>query len=208
MGEELVIFGQPHTVGVDHHLADAPVIGGLDHFGQLRVDCRFAAAELDDFRVALNFDKAVEHGLHLLQGQVVSDAGVGEAHGAVEVAGGVHLDEAEANVLFVLRAEAAIQRATIFYLSAEIQGNGAGLVEADAADVHFGVRTDDALKPAVGGATLAHVDLVVANNDLGVDDGFALGADGAGQFVEDEIGFLLGIFSGGQRVALLIVGYP
>ena len=203
-GEESIVVGEADAVGVDHDLADATVAGGLDHLGQLGVDGGLAAAELDDLGVAFDFDETVEHGLDLFQGKVVTDAGVSEANGAIEVAGGVDLDEGEADVLLVLRAEAAVEGAAVFDLGAEVQGDGAGLVESDAADVHLGVGADDALEPAVLWAAFSHVDLVVADDYLGIDDGFAFGADGPGEFVEDIVGVLFDAVIGGQLGILLI----
>ena len=150
----------------------------------------FSPAELDHLGVALYLDKAVQHTLHLFQRQAEADAGVGETDGAVEVAGGVDLDEAQAHVLLVFRAKAAVQRAAVFDLSAELQGDGAGFVELDGVDVHLGVGADDAFEPAVFGTPLSHVDLVVPDDYLSVDDGLAFGTDAAGELMEDIIGVL------------------
>ena len=211
LGEESIVVGEANAVGVDHHLANAPVLGCLDHFRQLGMYGWLASAELHDLGVAFDLDEAVEHGLYLFEGEVVAYGGVSEADRAVEVAGGVDLDEGEADVLLVFGAEAAIERAAVVDLGAEVEGYSAGLVETDAADVHLGVGADDALKPTVFGASLAHVDLVVADDYLGVYDRLAFRANGAGEFVKDIVGILLGMVSGGQLYSLLamrIAVYP
>ena len=202
-GQEFVIVSESHAVGVDHHLANAPVLSGLNHLGQLRVDGGFPAAELDHLGVTLDFDESVKHGLNLFQGEAVADAGVGETDRTVQVAGGVDLDECQADVLLVLRAEPAVQGAAVLNLCAEIQRDGAGLVETHAADVHLGVRADNPLEPTVFGAALPHIDLVVADDYLRVDNRLAFRANGAGELVKYEIGVLLGMASCGQLRILL-----
>ena len=91
----------------------------------------------------------------------------------------------------MLRAETAVQGAAVLHLGAELQGEGAGLVKLDGVDVHLRVGADDALEPAVVRATFAHEDLVVTDDDLGIDDRLALGADASGQLVKYVVGVLL-----------------
>ena len=207
--QELVVPGDADPVGVDHDLADAPVPGGLNHLHQVGVNGRFSAAELDHFRVAFRLHETVQHGFHLLHGQAEPHSRVGEADGTVQVAGRVDLDQGQADVLLVLGAQAAVQRAAVLDLGAEFQWDGARLVELDRVHVHLGVGTDDALEPAVVRAPFPHVDLVVADDDLGVDHRFALGADAAGQFVEDVVCVLFNpdffFIRGFDQSALLVV---
>ena len=185
--QEGVVPGDTHAVGVDHHLADTPALGRLNHLQQVGVDGGLAAAELDDLGVAFDLDEPVQHELHLIHGQAEARAGVGEADWAVQVAAGIYFDQGQAHVLLVLRAQAAVQGAAVFDLGAEFQGQSARLVEFDRVHIHLGVGADDALGPAVGGAPFAHVDLVVADDDLGVYDRLTFGADAAGQLVEDVV---------------------
>src|SRR5207244_3768372 len=120
-------------------------------------------------------DEAVEHRLDLLvrdleAGRREMRAGVREAERAVEVAGGVHLDEREAGVLLVVRAEAAVERAAVADLGRELQRDGARLVEPLDPRVEVGVAEDERLEPTVLRAALAHDDLAVTQQDPRVDD--------------------------------------
>ena len=192
--EPFRVVGDPHAVGVDHHVADVARLRRLDHLEQVRVDRRLAARELDDLRVALELDEAVEHPLDLGQGQVEAGAGVGEADRAIEVARAVDLDQGEAGVLAMLGADPAVERAALEDLGRDAGRRLAGLVEPGLLHVRLGVGVDQALEPAVVVAALAHVDLVVAEQDLRVDDRAALGADRARDFVEDlAVGSRLGV---------------
>ena len=188
--QELVVPGDAHSVGVDHDLGDAPVFCGLDHLHQVGVDGRFAATELDDLRAALSLNETVQHEFHLVHGQTVSHARIGETDGTVEVAGRVDLNQGQAHVLFVLGAEAAVQGAAVLDLGAEFQRYVARLVEFDRVHVHLGVGADDAGETAVGWAPFAHQDLVFFDDDLRIDHRFALETDVAGQFMEDVVGVL------------------
>ncbi len=73
-------------------------------------------------------------------------------------------------------------------LGAEGQRNGPGLVVLAVGDVGLRVAVDERLERAAGRTALPHVDLVVAQDHLGVDDPTALGADAARQLVEDVVG--------------------
>ena len=179
------VVGDPQAVGVDHHVADVPALCGRDHLQQVRVDRRLSARELDDLRVALELHEPVEHRLDLGDGEVEARAGIREADRAVEVAGGVHLDQREAGVLAVLRAQAAIERAAVDALRGDARRGLAGLVELRLLHVGAGVPVDQSLEPAVLRAPLAHERAVVAQEHLGVDDDPALRADRPGRLVED-----------------------
>ena len=112
---------------------------------------------------------------------------VREADRAVEVAVAVDLNEAQAGVLLMLRAETAVQRTAVHHLGAEPQRHRARLVVAQGAEVHLGVRAEQRLEPAVGWAPLPHNDPAALEQHLGIDRVQAPGAYAPGQLVEDIV---------------------
>src|SRR5262249_48758089 len=123
----------------------------------------------------------------LAQGEAEARLGVGEADRAVEVAVAIHLDQREAGMLLVLRAEATVARTAVDDRGAEAERGRPRLVEAQRVEVHPRVRADQRLEPAVARAALAHDDLAVLEPDLRVDGRSADGADAAGELVEDVV---------------------
>src|SRR6185312_13914044 len=87
------------------------------------------------------------------------------AHRALEVAGRRHLDQADAGVLLVLGAEAAVERAPLIGLRAIVRRNFSRqavlhlVVEAD-------VGADEVLADPVGRAALAEIDALPLRDDL------------------------------------------
>ncbi|MEJ7697369.1 MAG: hypothetical protein WKF78_12295 [Candidatus Limnocylindrales bacterium] len=161
------------------------MLRGRDHLQQVGVDGRFAAGELDDLGVPLQFDEAVKHSLHLGEGQVEAGARIREADRTIEVAGAVHFDECQAGVLSMLGAEATIQRAALQDLRRDACGCLPGLVVLRLVHIRAGIGVDQPFEPAVIVATLAHIDLTIAQEHLRIDDRAALRADGARDLVED-----------------------
>jgi len=146
---------------------------------------RLSAAELDHLRLALQLQQAVQHPLHLFQGKSKPDAGVGEANRASQIAAGIYFDKGRAGVLLVLRAQPAVQGTAPFHLGAKAQGHRPRLVEGGRRHVHLGVGAYQSFKPAVVRAALAHVDPVISQEHLGIDESLAYRADAAGQLVEN-----------------------
>ena len=147
------------------------------------MDGGLPAGEHHHLRLALRGDEHVEHPVALLEGDRVAVglvAGVGEADRAVQVAVGVDLDDPEAGVLLVLRAQPAVRRAAVLDLGLEGQRDRAGLVEPRRGQVRLRVAVDQRLELAVLPAALAQVDLVLADVDLGVDHHLAHRADALG----------------------------
>src|SRR5215510_3815166 len=91
----------------------------------------------------------------------------------------------------MIRAEAAIVRAAVANLGPARQWDGARFVVFAERDVSRRVAINQSLKRTTLPAVLSHINFVVAQNDLRVDDFTANGADAASQFVEDEIGVFL-----------------
>lgn len=102
--QEAVVVGNPLAVGIKHHMPDTAILGSLEHGNDLTMDRWFAAGELDDLRVPLGLDQVIENSLHLFQGEVEADPGIGEAEGAVHVAAAIDFDDAQTGVLLVIRA--------------------------------------------------------------------------------------------------------
>ena len=98
----------------------------------------------------------------------------------------VDLEEGEAGVLLVVGAEAAVVGAAVFDGGVVAVGHLGWLDEdfAAAAVVVDVVGDEDALE-AVLGAALEHVDVVVLEDELGVDAAVAGGAEGDGGVVEE-----------------------
>jgi hypothetical protein len=131
------------------------------------------------------------------------------ADGAGQIAGVADLDQREATVLLVVRAEAAVVGAAPFYRRVVDHGLLGRLDEdlAGAAVVVHIVGDQHALV-AMLRAALQHPDFVVFEDDLRVDAAVAGGADGDGDVVE-EIGakfishyfFLLELIPGCHQIA-------
>ena len=200
---ERVIRGDAHAVGVDHHVRDASRLRRRDEIEDLRMDRRFAAAELDDFRIPFQLDQAIEHPLHLGQRQIEALPRVREADRAIEVAPGVDLDQRDADVLLVLRTETAIPRTPFANLGAPAERDAARLVEARRCDVCLGVGADQSLEPAMFRAAFAEIDPVGSQEHLGIDAAQADRADAAGELVED----LVRITSDLANCTILVTGY-
>jgi hypothetical protein len=152
---------------------------------------------LDDLGESLGGDQVIQDRLHLFQGEIEAGSSVGVTEGAVHVAGAVHLDDAHAGVLLVIGAQPAIVRAAVHNLRRVLQRDGARLVESGLAGIGFRVAIDERFEAAVLRAAFAHIYLAVPQQDLGVDDPAADGANAARQLVEDVIG--VNLFCGADR---------
>jgi hypothetical protein len=83
------------------------------------MDRRLSTGEHHHLGFALGGHERVQSGLDLVAGEgepVKLAAGVGEADGAVEVAGRVDLDQPDARMLLVVRTQAAVERAAVVHL--------------------------------------------------------------------------------------------
>src|SRR5260370_42478880 len=90
----------------------------------------------------------------------------------------------------MVRAQSAIVRTSVAEFTAERQRNRPWLVVASLSGICLGIGVNQCFERPAIWAALAHIDLVVAQNHLGVDHLPALGADAAGQFIEDVVGVL------------------
>src|SRR3954462_8748691 len=108
------------------------------------MDGRLAARKLDEVGLALGLHHRVEHRLDLGEALVAAlpDRAVGEADRAGEVAGIVDLDDGEAAMLLVIRAEAAIPRAPALGPAGVEQGPVARLQPAADAQPIFRIVLD------------------------------------------------------------------
>ena len=109
-GGEIGLPRDPDAVGVEHDVADRLRLGERDDVENLRVDGRLAAGDLHEVGHAFARDQRVEHEIDLGERPVQRALGarIGEADRAGEVARLVDVDQREAGVLLVVRAEAAI----------------------------------------------------------------------------------------------------
>ena len=127
---------------------DRALLGEVEELEDLLVDGGFTAGEDDHLGLALAGDEDVQHPLALLTRDRVPVglvAGVGEADRAVEVAAGLHLDDAEAGAL-VLGTQATVARAAVVDLGLELERDRARLVEAHRIRVHLGIAVHDRLE--------------------------------------------------------------
>ncbi len=185
--DELAVMSEPQSVGVEVEMADTLLGGEAQEVEDLRVDGRLAAGEHDHLRLTLRADKGVQASLDLVEGErepVGLVAGVGEADRAVKVAAAVDFDDPQTGVLFVLRAQPAVERAAVDHLGLGFQRDGAGLVEPQRVHVHLRVGIQQRLERPVRRAAFAQEHLVVANVDLRVDDDLAHRADALGVLQE------------------------
>jgi len=191
---ECPVAGEPNSVGVQVDRPDRAVLCGIDELQDLPMDGGLPTGEHHHLGLSLARHEDVEHPLALRQVDGVPVglvAGVGKTDRAVQIAAGVDLDDAQARVLLVFRAQPAVRRAAVADLGLEGQRDRAGLVEAGAVEVHPRVAVYQRLELAVFRAALTQVHLVVTEVDLSVDDDLAHGADRLRELDEHLIPVLL-----------------
>src|SRR5918992_5702982 len=113
----------------DHHIGYAPGPGSPHHLQDIGMNRRLPTAELDHLRLSLQFKLAVKHPLHFLKGKGETFSSVGKADRAIQVAAGIYFNESQAGMLFMLRAQAAVQGTSLLYLGTELEGHSTGLVK-------------------------------------------------------------------------------
>ena len=109
------LLSQPNPIGVEHHVPDITRLGGCQDSQNLRVDGRFAAANLNDFRLAFSFQKTIKNRLYLCQAQVISGTRVSKAGRTRKVAASGDFNKTDTGVLLVLRTQTAIKGAALFH---------------------------------------------------------------------------------------------
>src|SRR5260370_10415495 len=134
------------------------------------MDGWFAARGLNDFRSALRSDEVVEHLFDFFHREVEARTGFGEAERTIHITHAVHLDDAEARVLLVVRAKAAVVGTAIVDFGAVRQRNGAGFVVLPECRAIFRVTVNIRLEWSAFRAALAHVNFVVSHTDLCIYD--------------------------------------
>ncbi len=162
--DEFGILRDAQAVGVDHQVADWPPFRRVEDVEELRVQRRLAAGDLHDVRLALVGDDGIEHALdrrHVAEARAMR-AGVGVADRAAQVAVVGDLDQGQAAVLHVLRAQAAVVGAAPLALGVEALRQLRRLDEALAAEaVILDVVGDQHALAAVLRAPLLQVDPAV-----------------------------------------------
>ena len=187
---EAPVGGQPDAVGVEVDIADRLALRQVDELQDVPVNGGFPAGEHHHLRLPFRGDEHVQHLFALLDGDGIAVGlvtGVGEADRAVQVAAGVDLDDPQAGVLLVLRAQAAVRRAAVADLGLEGQRDCPGLVEPGRAQVRLRVAVDQRLERPVLPAALTQVYPVLADVDLRVEDYLAHRADALGVLNEHLI---------------------
>src|SRR5205085_8652495 len=110
--DERAILRNADAIGVDHHMTNRPLLHGVENVEESRMNGRLTARQLDEVGLAFAGDENIEHPLDLLNGTVapVNVCGAGKAYRAGEIAGLVDLNDREAAVLLMIRAQAAVER--------------------------------------------------------------------------------------------------
>ena len=75
--------------------------------------------KLHHFGIALGAHVVVQHLLHFFQRKTKSRAGSRKAQRAIHIASAVHLDNAQAGVLLMVRAQPAVARTAVVDFAAE-----------------------------------------------------------------------------------------
>jgi hypothetical protein len=166
---EIRLLRDADAIGVDHHVAHRPRAHRVEHGEELGMQGRLAARELHQVGLALAGDQRVHHAFDRRQRQVLAARrrGIGEADRAAEIAVLVDLDQRQARVLLVVRAEAAIVGAAELGLALERKRPVARLDVVLAQPPIGGVGRDQGGVRAVRFAPLLVPDLVVPDRDLG-----------------------------------------
>ena len=149
---------------------------------------RLAAGKLHYFRIAFGGDQMIENLFHFFEREVEARARFRETERTIHVAGAVHFDDAQARVLLMVRAESTIERAAAIPCRRKLKRYGAGFVELRGIGIHACVAVHERFERAVLRAALPHINLVVADQDLRVDDGSADRTYAAGKLIENIIG--------------------
>ena len=182
------VLGDAQAVGVDHEVADGAAAAGVQDLEELGVQGGLTAAELHHVRFALVGHDGVKHALQ--GGQVPHAAALGAAlgiaDGAAQVAVVRDLQQSQAAVLLMVRAEAAVVGAAVLH-SGVVPAGLLGHLEEDlpAAAVVVHIVGDEHPLGAVARAALQQVDAALLEHDLGVHPAVASGADGHGRVVEE-----------------------
>ena len=115
--EEAVVVRDALAVGVHHDEWECRGRARIHKVDDLRMDGGLAAGELHHFGVPFGTDKVVQHRFDFFQRQTEAGTRIGKAERAVHVAGAVDLDDAQAGVLLMVGAQAAIVRTAVFDLA-------------------------------------------------------------------------------------------
>ena len=111
----------------------------------------------------------------------------------------------------MVRAEPTIERAAAIPFRRKLKRYRAWLVELRGIGIHACVAVYERFERPVLRAALPHIDFIVADQDLCIDDRAADGTNAAGKFIENIIGVFLECGRPNERavvtLALLISGY-
>ena len=129
----------------------------------------------------------IQNALHFFECQVEARTGIGKAERTLHVTGAIHLNDAQAGVLLMLRTETAVVRTPLLDVGGVGQGDGARLVEACCGGIGLSITIDQSFKQTMLRTTLAHIHFIVTQEDMRIDDAAALRANAAGQLIEDVV---------------------
>src|SRR5262245_16548303 len=167
--DEHRVAREPDAVGIDHDVVDIARQGVFDNLGNLRMSRRLAARKLADFGPAFYLDQAIDLALAVGERQMFSTGAAGGiTHRTSQIAGRGDFQHSNARMLFVLGAQATVQRTALLRLDADDRRH-AGRQGKLHPVVPFLVRANEIFALAVLITDFAKVDASAAGDDLGWD---------------------------------------
>ncbi len=161
------IAGQAETVRIDHHHVNRLMAGVFEDFVEGRVQRRLAAGKLQHLGPTFDFHQPVDGPLDLFERKMTPPRSARRvAHGAVQIAARRDFDQADARVLLVLGAQAAIERTASVWARAELLGHASGQTELELV-VLRDVGANKILANAVRRALFAKIDPPLPIENLG-----------------------------------------
>src|SRR5260370_14961028 len=133
----------------------------------------------------------IQHALPLFERQVKASPSIGKTKRALHVPGTVHLNDPQTRMLLVIRAQATIVRASMGKRRRKCKRDGTGFVKLRCGRIGPGIGIDQGFTLPVFRTSLAHVDLILTQKDMGVYDPTTVRANTAGQLIEDVVSVLL-----------------
>ena len=124
---EVQIGSDTHAVCGNRDARNLRTLGKIKQSEEVRMDRGFSARKVNRVQCAFLFDQSVNDGAKLRSGHVVVVPVLNDANGAFEIAIVRDLDDRQATVLFVIRAQAAVRRTAFGNRCGIFEWHGAGL---------------------------------------------------------------------------------
>src|SRR5258708_1178124 len=158
-------------------MADVALFRRLHHLDNLGMNGGFTPGELHHLGIALRFHQVIEYALHFFECQVEARASIGKAERTLHVTGAIDFNNPHPGVLLILSTEAAVVRTSLLDVGGVGQRDGAGLVEARGGSIGLSITIDQSFKQTMLWTPLAHIHLIVTQENMRIDDPTALRAN-------------------------------